>query len=380
MHSPIKASLSIPSNSHLLTMEMYKYFLLALSLALVFGLGESFEFHEKELESEESLWDLYERWRSHHTVSRDLDEKHKRFNVFKNNVNYVHNFNKKDKPYKLKLNKFADMTNHEFKSVFAGSKIKHHRTLQGSSRGSGSFMYENVGVVPPSVDWRKKGAVTAVKDQGQCGSCWAFSTVVAVEGINQIKTKKLVSLSEQELVDCDTKENQGCNGGLMELAFEFVKQRGGLAREDDYPYNAADGSCDASKANSPAVSIDGHEVVPVNNEDALLKAAANQPISVAIDAGGSDFQFYSEGVYSGACGTELDHGVAIVGYGTTVDGTKYWIVKNSWGAEWGEKGYIRMERGISAKEGTCGIAMEASYPIKSSSDNPTLPISYKDEL
>lgn len=150
---------------------MYKYFLLALSLALVFGLGESFELHEKELESEESLWDLYERWRSHHTVSRDLDEKHKRFNVFKNNVNYVHNFNKKDNmPYKLKLNKFADMTNHEFKSVFSGSKIKHHRTLQGSSRGSGSFMYKNVDAVPPSVDWRKKGAVTAVKDQGQCGN------------------------------------------------------------------------------------------------------------------------------------------------------------------------------------------------------------------
>ncbi|XP_059638892.1 vignain-like [Cornus florida] len=213
------------------------------------------------------------------------------------------------------------------------------------------------------------------------GSCWAFSTVVGVEGINQIKTKKLVSLSEQELVDCDTKENQGCNGGLMDYAYKFIKQKGGLNTEDNYPYTAEDGTCDASKENSPVVSIDGHENVPANDEDALLKTVANQPVYVGIDAGGSGFQFYSEGVFSGDCGTELDHGVAIVGYGTTLDGTKYWTVKNSWGPEWGEKGYIRMQRGISANEGLCGIAMQASYPIKTSSNNPKGPPSPpKDEL
>ncbi|KAL6997067.1 hypothetical protein U1Q18_007189 [Sarracenia purpurea var. burkii] len=363
-------------------MEASKYFLVALCLALVLGLGESFDFHEKELETEERLWELYERWRSHHTVSRSLSEKHHRYNVFKHNVQYVHSFNKREhKPYKLKLNKFADLTSHEFGSIYAGSKVKHHRMLRGSPRGNGSFMYEKVERVPPSVDWRKKGAVTAVKDQGQCGSCWAFSTVVGVEGINQIKTKKLVSLSEQELIDCDNKENQGCNGGLMDLALEFIKQKGGLTTEDNYPYKAQDGTCDVSKANYPVVSIDGHENVPANDEDALLKAVANQPVSVAIDASGSDFQFYSEGVFTGDCGTELDHGVAIVGYGTTLDGTKYWIVRNSWGPEWGEKGYIRMHRGVSAKEGQCGIAMEASYPIKSSSSNPDGPPTYpNDEL
>ncbi|GLT73198.1 hypothetical protein SLA2020_450720 [Shorea laevis] len=169
----------------------------------------------------------------------------------------------------------------------------------------------------------------------------------------------------------------------MEYAFEFIKQKGGINTETNYPYEAGDGTCDASKLNSPVVSIDGHENVPANDERALLKAAANQPVSVAIDAGGSDFQFYSEGVFSGKCGTELNHGVAVVGYGTTLDGTKYWIVKNSWGAEWGEKGYIRMQRGISDKEGLCGIAMVASYPIKNNSTNPVGPsISYpsKDEL
>ncbi|KAM7471472.1 hypothetical protein LguiA_009655 [Lonicera macranthoides] len=362
---------------------MKKFILVALSLALVLGLSESFNFHEAELESEESLWDLYERWRSHHTVSTSLDEKRMRFNVFKANIKHVHNTNKMDKPYKLKLNKFADMTNHEFRSVYAGSKVSHHRMLHGNSRAKGTFMYEKVDRVPTSVDWRKAGAVTAVKDQGHCGSCWAFSTIVGVEGINQIKTKKLVSLSEQELVDCDTTENQGCNGGLMDIAFDFIKNRGGITTETNYPYKALDGNCDASRENSPAVSIDGHEDVPSNDEDALLKAAANQPISVAIEASGSDFQFYSEGVFTGKCGTELDHGVAIVGYGTTLDGTKYWIVKNSWGPEWGEKGYIRMQRGVSAKEGLCGIAMEASYPIKNSSTNPIAPTttsSPKDEL
>ncbi|KAK9288119.1 hypothetical protein L1049_016567 [Liquidambar formosana] len=315
----------------------------------------SFDFHEKELESKESLWEMYKKWKSHHTVSRSCDEKHRRFNVFKENVKYIHEFNKQDKPYKLKLNKYGDLTNHEFRSTYASSKVNHHRMFRGTPRGNGTFMYEKVTNIPPSVDWRKKGAVTGVKDQGQCGSCWAFSTVVAVEGINQIKPSKLVSLSEQELVDCDTTSSSGCNGGLMEYAFEFIKQKGGITTETNYLYKAEDGTFPMIfilklrrlnwmilQLNGPVVAIDGHETVPANDENAPLKAAANQPIAVAIDAGGSNFQFYSKGVFTGDCGTELDLGVAIVGYGTTLDGTKYWIVNNSWGPEWGEKGYIRM--------------------------------------
>ncbi|KAG2708045.1 hypothetical protein I3760_05G173100 [Carya illinoinensis] len=321
---------------------MAKFFLVALSLALLLGIAKSFDFQEADLGSEERLWDLYERyWRSQHTVSRKLQEKHNRFNVFKENVKHVH---------KLKLNKFADMTNHEFATTYAGSKVSHNRMFRGGPEDTS---------LPSSVDWRKQGAVTGIRDQGKCGSCWAFSTVVAVEGINQIKTKKLVSLSEQELVDCDT-ENKGCDGGLMENAFQFIKQTGGVTTEKDYPYQARDGSCDSAKMNGPRVQIDGYESVPQNDENALRKAAANQLVSVAIDAGGKDFQLiYSEasywphgllGVYStGDCGKELNHGVAIVGYGTTLDGTKYWIVKNSWGPEWGEKGYLRIQRGLMQK-------------------------------
>ncbi|KAG2408222.1 Vignain protein [Vigna angularis] len=293
-------------------MEMKKVLWAVLLFGFVLGMGESFDFNEKELESEQGLWDLYERWRSHHTVSRSFDEKQKRFNVFKANVMNVHNANKMDKPYKLKLNRFADMTNYEFTTIYANSKVSHHRMFQGMPRENGSFMYENVDRVPSSVDWRKKGAVTDVKDQGKC--------------------------------------------------------------ESNYPYVARDGICDASKVEQPAVSIDGYETVPSNDEAALLQAVAHQPVSVAIDAGGYDFQFYSEGVFTGFCGTGLNHGVTIVGYGTTQDGTKYWTVKNSWGSEWGENGYIRMQRDLDL----CGIAMEASYPIKNFSSKPSSFL--KDEL
>ncbi|KAG2331726.1 hypothetical protein Bca4012_018719 [Brassica carinata] len=361
---------------------MKRFIVLSLCLLMVLEATKGIDFHDEDLESEDSLWELYERWRSHHTIARSFEEKAKRFNVFKHNVRHIHETNKKEKPYKLKLNKFGDMTTEEFRRSYAGSNIKHHRMLKGERRATGKFMYANVNALPTSVDWRKNGAVTPVKNQGQCGSCWAFSTVVAVEGINQIRTKQLTSLSEQELVDCDTNENHGCSGGLMDLAFEFIKEKGGLTSELVYPYQASDETCDKNKENAPVVSIDGHENVPENSEDDLMKAVANQPVSVAIDAGSSDFQFYSEGVFTGRCGTELNHGVAAVGYGTTIDGTKYWIVKNSWGEEWGEKGYIRMQRGIRHKEGLCGIAMEASYPLKNSNTNPSGPSSatLKDEL
>lgn len=350
-------------------------------VALAFAqLARSIPFDEKDLATEESLWNLYERWRSHHTVSRDLDEKDKRFNVFKENVEFIHEFNKKDEPYKLALNKFGDMTNQEFRSWYAGSKVQHHRMRRATPRGTaGDFMYENAHDLPAFVDWRQKGAVTAVKDQGHCGSCWAFSTVVAVEGINKIKTKKLVSLSEQELIDCDNKDNKGCDGGLMDYAFEFIVKNGGITTEAEYPYKAKDGRCDTSKKKSPVVTIDRHENVPANSEEALMKAVAHQPVSVAIEASGSAFQFYSEGVFTGSCSTDLDHGVAIVGYGTTKEGNKYWIVKNSWGPGWGERGYIRMERDSRAKHGKCGIAMEASYPIKTS-PNPSRREVSKEEL
>ncbi|XP_065020482.1 vignain-like [Musa acuminata AAA Group] len=299
-----------------------------------------------DIASEEKLLDLYERWQSHHGVSRSVDEKRIRFDVFKENANYVFASNKKAKPYKLSLNKFGDTAREEFKRTYAGTRIRRRSTLRGSANLKGYFLYKNVTNVTPTVDWRQKGAVTAIKDQGKCGSCWAFSTVVSVEGINQIRTNELISLSEQQLVDCDTNTNKGCDGGMMDDAFYFIERNGGITTEENYPYVAPQEQCKVKRERSPAVVIDGYEDVPVNDEDALLRAAANQPVSVAIEASGQDFQFYSEGVFTVSCGTELDHGVAIVGYGTSKDGMKYWIVKNSWGPEWSEEGYVRMQRGI----------------------------------
>ncbi|XP_026422494.1 senescence-specific cysteine protease SAG39-like [Papaver somniferum] len=194
------------------------------------------------------------------------------------------------------------------------------------------------------------------------GCCWAFSAVAAMERITQLATGKLTSLSEQELVECDTKgEDQGCEGGLTDDAFEFIQENRGLTTEANYPYNGVDKSCNTKKANTDAASINGCEDVPANNEASLLKAVSKQPVSVAIDASGQEFQFYSSGIFTGTCGTELDHGVTAVGYETDSDGTKYWLVKNSWGTSWGEEGYIRMQRDVDVNEGLCGIANKLHY-------------------
>ncbi|KAI4325150.1 hypothetical protein MLD38_030572 [Melastoma candidum] len=326
-------------------------------LALILVLGASYSQATSRGALDETIRQRYEQWMARYgrVYGNDL-EKEKRFQVFKENVARIDEFNAaNDKPFELGVNKFADLTNEEFKLTY--NRYKEHVCSPRES-----FTYANVTAVPSTIDWRKKGAVTPIKNQQQCGCCWAFSAVAAVEGIHEIKTGKLVSLSEQELVDCDIHGvDQGCQGGWMDSAFEFIKKHG-LTTESSYPYKGVGGKCNVNEESNAAVHITGYEDVPANSESSLLKAAANQPISVAIDAGDLTFQFYKSGVFKGPCGTELDHGVAVVGYGTDTNGTKYWLVKNSWGPEWGEKGYIRMQRDVSAKEGLCGIAMKASYP------------------
>ncbi|KAL4278405.1 hypothetical protein GQ457_03G036430 [Hibiscus cannabinus] len=332
-------------------------------LCLLFVLGIWASQASSRSVPEVSLSDRFEQWLSSYSrVYQDATEKEKRFQIFKENVEYIKSHNADtSKKYKLGVNEFTDLTNEEFKAMRNGYKMRSSNNVPASK--TSSFRYENVTAVPSSMDWRKKGAVTGIKDQGQCGCCWAFSAVAAMEGITKLKTGKLISLSEQELVDCDVNgEDQGCNGGLMDNAFEFIISNKGLTTETKYPYEGVDGSCNKKESAKHAAKITGFEDVPSNSESALLKAVANQPISVAIDAGGADFQHYKSGVFTGECTTFLDHGVTAVGYGQDGDGTKYWLVKNSWGTSWGENGYIRMERDIAAKEGICGIAMEASYP------------------
>ncbi|CAN0878913.1 Cysteine proteinase RD21A [Linum grandiflorum] len=332
---------------------------------------------EAELRAMYENWSLTHRKSSYNNAAGFLrgaaEEKEKRFQIFKENSRFVDEHNSVERSYKVGLNRFADLTNEEYRSMYLGARFERkEKKVNGSlsSSESSEYLFKKGDDLPETVDWREKGAVAPVKDQGQCGSCWAFSTIGAVEGINQIVTGEMITLSEQELVDCDTSVNAGCDGGLMDYAFEFIINNGGIDTEEDYPYNAADNVCDSNRKNAKVVTIDGYKDVPTNDEKSLKKAVAAQPVSVAIEAGGRAFQLYQSGVFTGQCGTQLDHGVVAVGYGTD-NGVDYWIVRNSWGADWGEKGYIRMERNVAkTKSGKCGIAIEASYPTKKGGNPP----------
>ncbi|KAL3505128.1 hypothetical protein ACH5RR_034969 [Cinchona calisaya] len=312
---------------------------------------------------------LYEEWLVQHKKSyNELGEKDKRFEIFKDNLRYIDEENSlPNRAYQLGLNRFADLTNEEYRSTYLGTRMDPKRRL--AKTPSDRYRPKVGESLPDSVDWRAKGAVVAVKDQGSCGSCWAFSTIASVEGINKIVTGDLISLSEQELVDCDTSYNEGCNGGLMDYAFEFIIKNGGVDTEKDYPYKGRDTKCDTYRKNARVVSIDGYEDVTPSSESALQKAVANQPVSVAIEASGRDFQHYLKGIFTGKCGTSLDHGVNVVGYGSE-NGIDYWIVRNSWGGDWGENGYLRMQRNVQASTGLCGITTEPSYPIKKGQNPP----------
>ena len=288
---------------------------------------------------------------------------------FADNEDYINHHNGMDKSYKLGHNKFSHLNEAEWKEHVRLIKMDVNRV------SSAEHLHEapvNTASVPASVDWRTSGAVTGVKDQGQCGSCWSFSTTGALEGAYQIANKDLKSFSEQNFVDCDTRSNggkdKGCNGGLMDNAFNWAAKNGGVCTETDYPYTSGTtkkaGTCDQSSCTKVAgVAPKSHTDVQKNSDSAMMSALAQQPVSIAIQADQKDFQLYKSGVFSADCGSQLDHGVLAVGYGSQ-NGEDYYIVKNSWGTTWGDEGYILFARGDSMPAaGQCGILSgPPSYP------------------
>jgi len=280
-----------------------------------------------------------------------------RLNVFVENNRYINDHNGNlTHSYQLGWNNFTDMERDEFRNARLNTvmHVEPHKCVGYCHNVSHS--------IPNSIDWRANGVVSDVKDQGQCGSCWAFSAVGAIEGQHALSTGSLVSLSEQNLVDCATNYScDGCEGGWPDKAMEYVIHNGGVDTEASYPYEGMDESCVYNKSTLGA-NISRVVQIEYGNMRALYDALGSVgPISVAIDAE-SDFQFYSSGIFKSTdCSkTMLDHAVLAVGYGVTLKNEKYIMIKNSWGSSWGMDGYIYFSADI---DNMCGIATNASYPL-----------------
>ena len=314
-------------------------------------------------DSNHEIWKLFgdfkERFNKKYESFHEMEN---RYNIFRSNMIDIINHNKdENNSFKLGINHFTDFTNNEFRTFnnlhgFAGPNSKYCNLFKPTMNSS-----------LKEIDWRVKGAVTNVKDQGQCGSCWTFSATGAIEGAWAISEQDLIDLSEQELVDCATGfkyGSHGCNGGQMDGAFQFVIDNGQCS-DDAYPYVSGETKTSEScvkDCNSYAKISKCYDVEP-NNQIALKTAVSMQPVAVAIEADTFYFQSYSSGILdSSQCGTKLDHGVLVVGYGEE-NGKMYWLVKNSWSESWGDNGYIKIARSESENDpGICGIAMQPSFP------------------
>lgn len=308
----------------------------------------------------DQLWNSFIKVHSK-SYATNLTESALRKNIWKQNVDFIqkHNleFDMGLHSYRLGINEYADLTKEEAKKYLRGF-------VRGNGLSSGQmFPHKLIKELPDEMDWRTKGYVTPIKNQGQCGSCWAFSSTGSMEGQHFRRTGKLVSLSEQNLIDCTEKYgNAGCNGGWMDNAFKYVKENGGIDQESFYPYEAHDDWC-GYRADVSGATVTGWFDVAKGDEVALKAAVGSQgPVSIAIDATSQQFMLYESGIFDNPTCSNVttDHAVLAVGYGTQ-KGQDYWLVKNSWGTSWGLDGYIMMTRN---KNNQCAIATYASYPTE----------------
>jgi hypothetical protein len=326
---------------------MYRIFALlclgllpVLNASLINQFTEWVEFFNIEFNSDEHFHDIYQKWQSNHKFIEEVNGQ---------NLSYV-----------LGHNQFSGMDSDDFRQYLGYSGVPMERVFNKPDS-------EPTVLISEEVNWVKKGAVTDVKDQGQCGSCWSFSTTGALEGAYFVKYGNLETFSEQQLVDCDSFKNggrdMGCNGGLMDHAFTWIEKNGGLCSETDYPYVSGEtktaGTCKKTckvVENSKVASF--VDVTP-SSDIAMMTALSQQPVSIAIEADQREFQLYKSGIFTGVCGNKLDHGVLVVGYGPD-----YYLVKNSWGLSWGDGGYIKLGLGpeFNNGDGQCGMLLQGSYP------------------
>jgi len=323
-----------------------KLFLLALFVAATLAFSVEYE-HFKP------LWNT---WKVQHNKFYSTSEEAARYAIFIDNVNKIKKLNEENDGVEFALNKFADLTATEFKQIYASSGF-----FNLPSSDEEYLEFDPSKPLPNDVDWRTKGVVTPVKNQGQCGSCWTFSATGVLESYHAIQTGTLLSFSEQQIVDCATSAGYGCEGGWPDLAVDYAGQAG-LESESDYPYTGEDGTCQYNKKEATVVNK-GHAAVTPKSVTALQSALNTMPVSIAIEADQNVFQFYKSGVISKNCGDSLDHAVLAVGYGT-FSGAAAFIVKNSWGTDWGNQGYVYLGASgtPNAGAGVCGILSTPIVP------------------
>lgn len=331
--------------------------ILIISTLLVLGLIGTYAYLSRPPSPFLSLYEAqeleFQSFISYYNKEYSSDEYFDRLRIFLDNLAFIRVFNSQGHSFIMGVGPFADQTFEEFKA----KKSFQRPPRDESELPTASDITLNA---PAQVDWRTKGAVTPVKDQGDCGSCWSFSATGSMEGAWFLAGHPLVSLSEQQLMDCSWKYgNEGCNGGQYEQAIQYVIANKGITSETNYPYLTRDGVCNKSKASQIVATMSSLTKVAVDNPTALQNSVAQQPTSVSVDAGAFAWQHYTSGTITSLCGTNLDHDVLVVGYDTTAS-TPYWIVKNSWGTDWGMSGYLQIE--ISSGKGLCGINMNPGYP------------------